>query len=158
MNTKTVTEAQEPSFLSILRAQAGGRDPHRQERPAARPQRAKASADDDVPTFVDEADLNISKQDYKALTAGREVVEAKHKSTDGDENLEDIERRQSHDLRKHKQEITEVGKAQKKRRAVKVATANAEEDEGTLTTKVTNKTKKRTKVSALSFGGGENCI
>ena len=56
-------EAQEPAFLSKLRAQASGRNIDQHDRQVSRPRRVKATDEEDSPTIVDEEnrDLQISK-------------------------------------------------------------------------------------------------
>lgn len=67
-----ITDANEPTFLRKLKAQYGGANAVRQERPVARPQKRFLDGDeDDQPTYVDEESHDtISKDEYEALVRG----------------------------------------------------------------------------------------
>ena len=84
LTSMTYTDPKEPAFLRKLRNEQG-RDPHRQERPHARPKgRLRDSDDDDRPTYVvEDSHDTFSKEEYAALLsdAGPEKQEDRHGST-----------------------------------------------------------------------------
>lgn len=134
-----------------LRGQASGNDPDRHERAIARPRLAKGKDDeDDAPTYVDESNHNLLKDEYEALIASdkngeNRVVES---APEKGPHLEDT------DERRAKQDITEAGDRQKKRKAVKQIAVDEEDDlleKKTLQPIPKKKAKKRAQASTLSF-------
>lgn len=175
----------EPAFLQRLRAQqfSGGADPDRHERQIARPRLAKRGKDDDddddddAPTYVlDESGDAVSKEEWEAMVARQKGGEGKedgemHKATGDDvTGMSEKEKNKDGDkeekekgveaTRSKKQEVTEVGQAQKKRKVARVVGGDEEEDEknkedntnDTATKPLAKKVKKKAKPVKLSFG------
>ncbi|KAI9720988.1 MAG: hypothetical protein M1828_005460 [Chrysothrix sp. TS-e1954] len=150
-------EAQEPGFLQKLRAQAGGRDPDRHERQIARPQRAQIAKGDDEPTLVDDEDTALSKEEYEALKAGKEVErdqrqESTQKTTQNQEAvMVSSKPDQTQDIVKTKQGTAKVGLAQKKRKVQKLSTAEEEDNVVLREKKPSKKPRKKATAVGLSF-------
>ncbi len=73
----TIKESNEPAFLRRLRAQHGGGDSARHERPQARPRKqTKDGEEDDQPTYVMEDNHDtLSKAEYEALMRSNDAKE-----------------------------------------------------------------------------------
>lgn len=122
--------------------------------------------DDDVPTIVDEENnRTLSKSEYEALLAEEASKEASVDETGQVESIEDLkgvkEQIPVADERL-KQEVTQAGQAQKKRKAIKVVgaddidSADTMLEENTKKPKFsTSKSKRKAKAVALSFGDGD---
>lgn len=163
--TKIPLDAKEPAFLRRMRDQTAGLDPDRHERAIARPRRVNAKVDDDEPTYVDSETSNIvSKHDFDALVAENEesqtasaAVEEQSRAVAADEPaLPDGDSRK-------KQEVTQAGRLQKKRKSVKVVGVQDDDDDseqvGVASTQPKKTSVKRTKNDKgvkLSFVAGEN--
>ena len=170
--------AKEPAFLQRIRGHQSGNgvDSDRHERPIARPRgAARATNDnDDAPTYVvEDSNTTLSKEEYEALLkeekgpdlkaekdqsvqdkfADSSGVFAKQESGAGEVAAEEEEAK----LRT-KQEVTEVGGQQKKRKAARVVgvagdeeAKDAEKDEAEP--KRVKQIKKKVKPVKLSFDG-----
>jgi len=129
------TEANEPNFLRKLRNQQAGKDTDRHERQIARPKRTKADAnDDDGPTYVGEDSNNtLSKEEYQALLAGKsgETGDTALQAPESvaETSFQDVSNATNEgEVAQKSQEIVEIGKNQKKRRAAKMIVADDEND------------------------------
>lgn len=131
-----------------MRNQTAGNDPDRHERALARPRRALASgtggdADDDAPTYVDEATNDVvSRDEFDALARGSAAIAgtavdspAGERDGRGGEDGAGAGVAQGNDAsagagpgQGRKQEISEVGGAQRKRKAVRVVGAGGDAD------------------------------
>jgi len=167
--------AKEPAFLQRIRGiQAGsGIDADRHERPIARPGRLTKSGndEDDAPTYVVEDSGNtLSKEEYEALLAKETQPDGEEgkngtvvdkfadapvttKQDAGPAQADAIDEKVA---ARTKQDVTEVGGAQKKRKAARVV-GGAEEsgeadDKDEDIPKATKKMKKKVKPVKLSFG------
>ena len=165
LTPKTLTavkDSHEPSFLRKLREENVGLAPDRQERPVARPKRSKDAADDDSPTYViEESNDTLSKAEYEALVkeearASEEKVADSATAAVGDGAGAGDEQNKANrkDGQTSKQQTTNIGKAQQKRKLGKVVgaddaqTANGEK-------RLDKKPKKKVKGVKLSFGDDE---
>lgn len=74
-----IIESNEPAFLRRLRAQHGGGDSARHERPQARPKKQmKDGEEDDQPTYVvEDSSDTLSKEEYETLVKGNDAEEQK---------------------------------------------------------------------------------
>ena len=149
-----------------MRDQTAGLDPDRHERAIARPRRIDAKVDDDdEPTYVDLETSNIvSKHDFDALVAATGNEEDKS-SVAVEEQTHDADAVNKHVARQcdsgKKQEVTQAGKVQKKRKAVKAVGLDNDNDHGAKmegirprSEKAAVKRKKNDKAVKLSFVGG----
>lgn len=159
--------AKQPAFLARIRNQHTGQDADRHERPIARPRGALRTADDDdedAPTYVldEEAGNTLSKKEYEDMVAKEKsgaqdkAEEQKDKTEDG--NKEDINQEPEKNSTRKKQDVSEAGFAQKKRKAGKILggddedAENAEEDSTKAKPKPMKKAKTKSKTVKLSFG------
>lgn len=159
-------EANEPAFLRRLKAEHGGGDSSRHERPLARPRKQmKDGEEDDEPTYVVEASQDtLSKEEYEALVKGKVHDKAVNEETSSSTPSLAIskfnEKDDAHPSRNEpaKQKVAAIG-ASNKRRLVKVV--GDEDDEAASLVKGeparqarTPKAKKGKKVK-LSFDAEE---
>jgi len=171
--------AKEPAFLQRIRGHQSGNgvDSDRHERPIARPRGATRATndDDDAPTYVVEySNTTLSKEEYEALLkkeqdtdpeaekdqsvqdkfAESSGVSAKQEGGAGETAAVEEEAK----LRT-KQEVTEVGRQQKKRKAARVVGvagdegANSREQDEAEPKRVKQVKKKKVKPVKLSFDG-----
>ena len=112
----------------------------------------KDDDEDDAPTYVlEDTNQSMTKAEYEAMVAG--------KDGDADEaTKEDGEASKTKDLTQTKDNIVEVGKATKKRKAAKII--GEQKDEGVKEStepeaKVVKKAKKKAKAVKLTFGDDE---
>ena len=170
-------DAKEPAFLQRIRGHQSGKgvDSDRHERPIARPRgaaRANNDDDDDAPTYVvEDSNTTLSKAEYEALlteepkslsgAAGRDpTVQDKFaespgiptKQEGGAAEVAAVDEAKS----RTKQEVTEVGGQQKKRKAARVVgvagddgAKDAEKDE--VEPKRVKQVKRKVKPVKLSF-------
>jgi hypothetical protein len=158
-----------PPFLQRLRAQNTGYgddgDPDRQERPQARPKRAKDPDDDDGPTFVDESGELVSKADYekqlKGDVEGEETGGNVTSELKGDGKPEASSALPADSGPRVEQKLTD-GAAVKKRKAAKVIGDEDEDDSSKATgaekgtaPKTVKKAKKKAKPIKLAFDDDE---
>jgi hypothetical protein len=172
-------DAKEPAFLRRIRGrQAGtGVDSDRHERPIARPRGAARATndDDDAPTYVvEDSNTTLSKEEYEALLKEEQgpsgeaekngSVEDKFAESSGvaarqESGTGEVAAVVEEEAKmRTKQEVTEVGGQQKKRKAARVVgiagdeeTNGAEEDEGEP--KRVKQVKRKIKPVKLSFDG-----
>lgn len=166
MSLREKIESNEPSFLRKLKAEVGGHDADRHERPIARPEKAKNAADDEGPTYVVEgSNETLSKDEYDALMS--KTSEANEAS---DQALsKDDEKPTGHAASTEagsaamesapisKQILTEAGKPEKKRKAGKVVADDRDEggEEDGVSQSKAKKPKRKAKAMKLSFGNEE---
>jgi hypothetical protein len=162
-------EKKQPAFLQRIRnAQVdSGVDTDRHERQIARPRGAPKATndDDDAPTYVmDDSNNTLSKQEYEALLAEEKAQENNVKIEDAAAQADLVKpvavSGSAQDAKaesRAKQEVTEVGKTQKKRKAARVIGGDDEADQATdsgeKADKPMKKTRKKVKAVTLSFGG-----
>lgn len=153
-----------PPFLQRLHAQKAGRgDEDRHERPVARPKRAKANAEDDEPTVVDESGETLSKEELERMTsaASGEVEEGGNVKggVEGEPEPKASGALPDDEVKRGEQKVTD-GTAMKKRKVAKVVGEGADDangEEGALTkddpgaTKAAKKIKKKAKPIKLAF-------
>ncbi|OCK82562.1 hypothetical protein K432DRAFT_324002 [Lepidopterella palustris CBS 459.81] len=151
-------DAKEPAFLRRLRGEASGLDSDRHERHIPRPKKAKQDDGDDDPTYVlEESNQTLSKAEYEALLAGKDLDDQ-----DTDANTKEGESgpaKPSEDNSSKpregpqaKQRLTEVGKGVNKRKAAKIVGEESNDGEALpQDRKPTKKPKKRAKAIKLSF-------
>jgi hypothetical protein len=142
----------QPAFLRRLRGELAGDGSGRHEQPIPRNKRLKQDEEDDAPTYVlEDTNQSLTKAEYEAMVAGKgdseDPVEAQA-SKAGDAATKP----------QSKDNIAEVGKTTKKRKAAKVI--GDEQDEGSQDSKVPEKKvlkkgKKKSKPVKLSFGDDE---
>ncbi|CAI6332764.1 unnamed protein product [Periconia digitata] len=142
----------QPAFLQRMRAQLAGDGSGRHDRPVARNRKEKVDDEDDAPTYVmEDTNDSMTKAEYEAMVARKEAEE--------EESAKDVgETKITAPAAAKKDNIAEVGKASKKRKAVKVIGNEGEEDANDskdLGKKVTKKAKKKGKPIKLSFGDDE---
>lgn len=156
-STDEYVDATQPAFLQRLRGQMTGDNSGRHERPTPRNKRLKNDDEDDAPAYVlEESGQSLTKEEYEAIVSGKdpneteETAEGKISNPDGESKAT-----ASQDS---KDKIAEVGKATKKRKAVKVIGGEEEEKEPTKKAdlKVIKKPKKKAKPVKLSFGDQED--
>ena len=136
-----------------MRGELAGDGSGRHEQPVPRNKRMKKDDDeDDAPTYVlEDTNQSMTKAEYEAMVAG--------KDGDADEaTKEDGEASKTKDLTQTKDNIVEVGKATKKRKAAKII--GEQKDEGVKEStepeaKVVKKAKKKAKAVKLTFGDDE---
>ncbi|KAF2269920.1 hypothetical protein CC78DRAFT_574800 [Lojkania enalia] len=152
-------DSTQPAFLRRLRGELAGDGSGRHERPIPRNKRLKQDDEDDGPTYVlEENNESLSRAEYEALVAGKDS-KGKHDSPAGAENQLEVSGPQAKesDQQQSKDCIAEVGRATKKRKAIKVIV----EEEGNKKTpenpdtKVVRKPKKKAKPVKLSFDDQE---
>lgn len=157
--------AKQPAFLARIRNQHTGSDADRHERPIARPRGALRTADqedDDAPTYVldEEGGDTLSKEEYEAMLAKEKASSDETKEKQEGKAERAVEQGENEaakeDGARKKQDVTEAGFAQKKRKAVKVVGASdaeneAEDGEG-VKKKPVKKAKTKAKTVKLSFG------
>ncbi|KAH7132643.1 hypothetical protein B0J11DRAFT_232273 [Dendryphion nanum] len=148
-------EAEQPAFLRRLRGELTGDDSARHERPVPRNKRLQKDDDDDAPTYVlEDTNQSLTKAEYDALVAGKEDPQ----KTDGPESEALGSEAKDLDKQITKDNIAEVGKSTKKRKAAKVIGGDDEEHDGQRVKKdikSTKKPKKKAKAVKLSFGEQE---
>lgn len=111
----------------------------------------KQDDEEDAPTYVlEDTNQSLTKAEYEALVAGKEPGKS-------DETAEEGEKPEvAQTDAKSKDNIVELGKITKKRKAIKVIGEEEKEDAEESTkasdVKVTKKAKKRGKPIKLSFG------
>ncbi|KAF2015023.1 hypothetical protein BU24DRAFT_226873 [Aaosphaeria arxii CBS 175.79] len=152
-------QAAEPAFLQRLRGGLAGEDSARHERPIPRNKRLQKDDDeDDAPTYVlEDTNQSLSKAEYDALVAGED--QPKDAPADEDQAAAGGEKKDA-SSQQSKDKIAEVGKMTKKRKAIKVIGADAEDEEDSKPNakpdgKAVKKPKKKAKVVKLSFGDDE---
>jgi len=142
-----------------------GPDADRHERPIARPRgtlRTADEEDEDPPTYVlDEVGGDtLSKEDYEAMLAKEKAGANKMKVKEGSKVEEPGSQGKTEetkeDAARKKQDVTEAGFTQKKRKAAKVVgvsdAENEAEDGAGIGKKPVKKAKTKTKAVKLSFG------
>ncbi|KAF2658616.1 hypothetical protein K491DRAFT_652523 [Lophiostoma macrostomum CBS 122681] len=150
-------DAKEPTFLRRLRGEVTGDDSARHERPIPRNKRLKQDDEEDAPTYVlEESNQSLTKAEYEALIAGKSEPETGTTETDAQtgSNVTNVEAKDAA-IKPNKDNIAEVGKTSKKRKAVKVIGEPEDEEKRDTTksdNKPTKKAKKKTKPVKLSFG------
>ena len=172
-------DAKEPAFLQRIRGHQSGSgvDSDRHERPIARPRGAARANndDDDAPTYVvEDSNTTLSKEEYEALlkkeqgasdvTEKEQSVQDKFAESSGipakQENggAAEVAAVEGDAKSRTKQEVTEVGGQQKKRKAARVVgivgddeAKDVEEDE--IETRRVKQVKKKSKLVKLSFDG-----
>lgn len=130
-----------------MRGQLAGDDSARHEQPIPRNKRLKQDEDEDAPAYVlEENNQTLSKAEYEALVNGRDDSneQSADKADSTDAKPDDASAQRPKD---------QIGQATRKRKAVKVADDDQEEDKGskTATVKTTKKPKKKAKAVKLSF-------
>ncbi|KAK3079913.1 hypothetical protein LTS18_003610 [Coniosporium uncinatum] len=150
----------EPAFLRRMRGAVTGSDSDRHEQPVARPKRLKKDGEDedDAPTYVvEDSNETLSKTEYEELMKKGKTEDDRPSKADGNEGQSSATAPTDGAPTPSKQNITEIGHIQKKRKAAKVIGDTEEEPENHVrTTKAaTGKPKKKTKVVKLSFGDDE---
>lgn len=129
-------EANEPAFLRRLKAEHGGGDSSRHERPLARPRKQmKDGEEDDEPTYVVEASQDtLSKEEYESLVKGKVHDKAVNEETSSSTPSLAIsklnEKDDAHPPRNEpaKQKVAAIG-ASNKRRLFKVVGDEGDEDD-----------------------------
>jgi len=162
--------AKQPAFLARIRNQHTGPDADRHERPIARPRgalRTTDEEDEDAPTYVlDEVGGDtLSKEEYTAMLAkekaGVDGTKEKEESKVEESENQGKTVETKEDGARKKQDVTEAGFAQRKRKAVKVvgvsdaeneAEDGAAEDGAEIKKKPVKRAKTKTKAVKLSFG------
>lgn len=118
----------------------------------------KKDDDDDAPTYVlEDTNQSLTKAEYEALVAGKDAEEANEQKDESECKPKPSDNESKDPKQQSKDNIAEVGKATKKRKAVKVIGGDEGEDEvGEKTkTKPAKKPKKKAKPVKLSFGDQE---
>lgn len=141
-----------------LRGELISGDTARHEQPIQRNKRLKNEDEDDAPTYVlEETKESLTKEEYEALVSGKDPKDEAQLETGSTANEGNNEPKA-----KPKDNIAEVGKGAKKRKAAKIV--NEEDEEHPLGSsketkqadgKVTKKPKKKTKAVKLTFGDDE---
>jgi hypothetical protein len=106
--------------------------------------------EDDAPTYVlEDTNESLTKAEYDALVAGKDVP------TDSNAGPAELEKKESEPPAKDpKDNIAEIGRPSKKRKAVKVIGGSEEEngkDDPKSDAKIIKKPKKKSKAVKLSF-------
>jgi len=143
--------------LRKLRDQQAGRDTDRHEHQIARPKRPKVDADDDGPTYVNEdSNTTLSKEEYQALLAaeGSAAISATitaPKPLEVTSTQDEPAAMKEGEPAQKSQEIVEIGKNQKKRRAARMIVADDESEPSPLPAAKEPKKVKKAKAIKLSF-------
>jgi hypothetical protein len=143
-------DAAQPAFLQRLRGQIAGDESARREPAVTRNKKLVRDDEDDAPTYVlEDTNESLTKAEYEALVAG--------KGTTPDECSKASETKDQEPVPQPKDKLVEVGKASKKRKAVKVIGADEEgaRDAFQFDAKIIKKPKKKSKPVKLSFGDQE---
>lgn len=156
-----------PPFLQRLHDQSAGRgDTDRQERPLARPKKAKDPNEDDGPTVIDESGETLSKEELAKLTSQDGIADTENVTGEIDPSAEPMVSRaipndepiNGEDPKTTIDNVTN-GTAQKKRKLAKVVgdneSGNETKDQVSTTTKITKKAKKKAKPIKLAFDDDE---
>ena len=171
--------AKEPAFLQRIRGHQSGTgvDSDRHERPIARPRGAARATndDDDAPTYVvEDSNTTLSKEEYEALLKKEQgasgeaekdqsvqdkFAESSEVSAKQEDGAGGVDAKEEEAKLRTKQEVTEVGGQQKKRKAARVVGGagdeemrdGAEKDE--VEPKRVKQVKKKVKPVKLSFDG-----
>lgn len=119
--------------------------------------KGKPTDDDEGPTIVDEENNSVSKEEYEALLQEQEVdARPEDAVAKVPEDKASEANKTSNKNDAPKQELLEVGMAQKKRKAAKIVGADeADADGKSDATQNVKKPKKKTKALALSFEDNE---
>lgn len=159
--------AKQPAFLARIRNQHNGPDADRHERPVARPRGALRTAeeeDEDAPTYVldEEGGNTLSKEEYEAMLAQEKAGAEDAAQVEGDKTKDAVGQAMNEETKedstRKKQDVTEAGFAQKKRKAVKVVGGQDGDvddvaDNGEkVKRKPIKKAKTKAKAVKLSFG------
>lgn len=171
--------AKEPAFLQRIRGHQSGNgvDSDRHERPIARPRGAARANndDDDAPTYVvEDSNTTLSKEEYEALLKEEQGASSKAESNQDVQDKFAISSNVSAKQEsgagetaaveegeanlRSKQEVTEVGGKQKKRKAARVLGIAGDEEvndakEDEVGSKRAKQVKKKVKPVKLSFDG-----
>lgn len=115
----------------------------------------KDDDEDDAPTYVlEDTNQSMTKAEYEAMVAGKDADA-------GDAAQNDEEASKAKDLAQSKDNIVEVGKATKKRKAAKIIGEQKDEEPNETKEsaepekKVVKKAKKKAKAVKLTFGDDE---
>lgn len=135
-----------------------GDDSVRHEQPIPRNKRLNKDDEDDAPTYVlEDTNQSLSKAEYEALVASDDP---KEEDTTADGTAAKPEGSENGPEKPTKDNIAEVGKASKKRKAAKIIGEEQQDDKSDKSTKpgdtkVNKKPKKKAKPVKLSFGDQE---
>ncbi|KAF2865511.1 hypothetical protein BDV95DRAFT_586549 [Massariosphaeria phaeospora] len=146
-------DASQPAFLRRLRGEMAGDDSVRHEQPIPRNKRMKKDEEEDDPTYVlEDTNQSLTKAEFEALAAGKNPKDIQE--TGG---CPDDKSKLGEPAALPKDNIAEVGKVTKKRKAVKIISEEQDEGKSANPTgpKVTRKPKKKGKAVKLSFGDQE---
>lgn len=141
----------QPAFLRRLRGELAGDGSGRHEQPIPRNKRLKKDDDeDDAPTYVlEDTNQSMTKAEYEAMIAGKDAQK------DEDSTQAEDEAAKGAAAVPPKDNIAEVGKTTKKRKAAKIISEekeqNVKEPDGPEK-KVVKKVKRKGKPVKLSFG------
>ncbi|KAF1972486.1 hypothetical protein BU23DRAFT_580871 [Bimuria novae-zelandiae CBS 107.79] len=141
----------QPAFLRRMRAELAGDGSGRHEQPIPRNKRLKKDDDeDDAPTYVlEDTNQSMTRAEYEAMVAGKDGPAA----DDATEASEDVSKATASE--QPKDNIVEVGKANKKRKVAKVIGEDKDDEvkaPNESEKKVVKKFKKKGKAVKLSFG------
>lgn len=143
-------ENQEPAFLRKLKAQFGGNNDGRQERPSARPKKPKNDDLDDEPTYVDEeSQQTLTKAEYNELAgikpAGVESTDEKDTprgpDTENQPTIPENATGQPGTGEPRKEAIALIGSTASKRKAARIV--GQEEDDMKIPSRVLNADQKK---------------